>query len=525
MVNVSTPTGAVTEAGGQAVFTIALAQEPTAGVRIEIATSDAGEARVTPTELAFAPADWSTPQTLVVTGVDDPVADGDQPVTIVLGALQSTDPAFAGVDPADVTLTNLDDDLAQIVVTPQGTVTSEAGGQAAFTVALTSEPTAEVTVLLASDDPSEGVAGPSSIVFTPATWDTPQLVTVTGADDHVDDGDIAYAIGVSAAGSADAVYAAVAPTSVPLTNTDDDTAGIRVSAASGPTTEAGGQATFTVVLDSEPTADVTVSFASDDLTEGVTSVGSLTFTPPSWSTTRTVTVTGVDDTASDGNVAYQVDFAATTSSDPLYAAIVPPSVNLVNNDNELALCTMASCWPGDDFEDGNIAGWTTHGHTVSVDTTTGANGTTRSLRAVGGNNSHLDGARRNWPGCQPSRFTVWVRPDATTSSARNYIVLGPPSGSSPTNNVVFLYLASEGHWKAVNSTSDVNLGAPAINTWTRVDIDFNWAARNYDVRFNGVLVLDNFAFRNTALTQLGQADFYNYGSATGRWDQIELICQ
>src|SRR5690606_19379365 len=109
--------------------------------------------------------------------------------------------------------------------------------------------------------------------------------------------------------------------------------------------------------------------------------------------------------------------------------------------------------PGDDFEDGNIAGWTTHGQTVSVDSTTGANGSTRSLRVVGGSSGHLDGARRTWTGCQPSRFTVWVRPDASTSASRNYIVLGPPSGTSPSNNIVFIYLASDGQWKAVGSAS------------------------------------------------------------------------
>ena len=49
-------------------------------------------------------------------------------------------------------------------------------------------------------------------------------------------------------------------TDVSVTNTDDDTAGITVTPTTGlATTEAGGTATFTVVLNTQPTADVTIA--------------------------------------------------------------------------------------------------------------------------------------------------------------------------------------------------------------------------------------------------------------------------
>ena len=57
-----------------------------------------------------------------------------------------------------------------------------------------------------------------------------------------------------------ATTTALNPADVPVTNTDDDAAGITVTPTSGlTTTEAGGTATFTVVLDAQPTADVTVT--------------------------------------------------------------------------------------------------------------------------------------------------------------------------------------------------------------------------------------------------------------------------
>src|SRR5437667_2251948 len=78
--------------------------------------------------------------------------------------------------------------------------------------------------------------------------------------------------------------------------------GISVNPTSGlTTTEAGGTATFTVVLDSAPSANVTIGLSSNDLTEGTVSPASLIFTPANWSTAQTVTVTGVNAFVVDGN--------------------------------------------------------------------------------------------------------------------------------------------------------------------------------------------------------------------------------
>ena len=46
----------------------------------------------------------------------------------------------------------------------------------------------------------------ASLTFTAGTWNTAQTVTVTGVDDALDDGDIAYTIVTAAATSATATY-------------------------------------------------------------------------------------------------------------------------------------------------------------------------------------------------------------------------------------------------------------------------------------------------------------------------------
>ena len=48
---------------------------------------------------------------------------------------------------------------------------------------------------------------PASLTFTTANWNAAQTVTVTGVDDLVDDGDIAYTIVTAAATSTDPNYA------------------------------------------------------------------------------------------------------------------------------------------------------------------------------------------------------------------------------------------------------------------------------------------------------------------------------
>jgi len=225
---------------------------------------------------------------------------------------------------------------AGVIVTPtSGLTTTEAGGAATFTVVLNTQPTADVTIGLSSSDTSEGTVSPTSLTFTSANWNVAQTVTVTGVDDPLDDGDIAYTIVTAAAVSSDAAYHGLDPSDVTASNTDNDTAGITVTPTSGlTTTEAGGAATFTVVLDSQPTADVTIGLSSSDTTEGTVSPTSLTFTSANWNVAQTVTLTGADDDVVDGNIAYTIVTAAAASSDAAYHGLNPSDVSATNNDND-----------------------------------------------------------------------------------------------------------------------------------------------------------------------------------------------
>lgn len=114
-------------------------------------------------------------------------------------------------------------------------------------------------------------------------------------------------------------------------------AGAIVTPTSGlVTTEAGGTRTFTVKLNSKPTANVTIGVSSSRTTEGTVAPASLVFTSTNWGTAQTVTVTGVDDNQVDGPQIYTIVTTATTSADPIYNGLAVADVLVTNVDNDTA---------------------------------------------------------------------------------------------------------------------------------------------------------------------------------------------
>lgn len=113
------------------------------------------------------------------------------------------------------------------------------------------------------------------------------------------------------------------------------------------TSESGGTATFYVVLDTIPAGDVNISVSSTDSSEGTASTSSLTFTSANWNTPQTVTVTGIDDTVSDGSVSYSIQLHAAVSSDASYNGRDPQDVVLSNFDDDLVVTTTSDVTDGD----------------------------------------------------------------------------------------------------------------------------------------------------------------------------------
>ena len=121
-------------------------------------------------------------------------------------------------------------------------------------------------------------------------------------------------------------------------------AGINVTPTSGlTTTEADGTDTFTITLQSEPSAAVTIPLSSSDETEGTVPT-SVTIQPAEWNTGVQVTVTGVDDLLDDGNVGYTIVTGAAISTDGRYNGIDPSDVSARNQDNDPSSLPDLTAW-------------------------------------------------------------------------------------------------------------------------------------------------------------------------------------
>ncbi|MEG3894733.1 MULTISPECIES: DUF4347 domain-containing protein [unclassified Microcoleus] len=320
-----------TEAGGTSTFTVALNSPPTAPVSIGLTSSNPAEGTVSTNSLTFDPTNWSIPQTVTVTGVDDSAADGLQTYTIVTAPATSADTDYNNLNADDVTVTNSDNETAGITVNPtSGLVTTEAGGTANFNLVLNTQPIAPVTIDLTSDNSAEGTLSTNSLSFTPANWNLPQTVTVTGVDDRIADGSSTYQIITAAATSTDSNYSSLNSPDVTLTNTDNDTAGASISNNSTTATEGGAVGSYSFQLNSQPIAPVTVSFNTGNQ---IDAIAPIVFDSTNWNAPQTVTATAKDDAvvegAHTGSIAHTV-----TSTDPKYngMAIAPVSVAIADND-------------------------------------------------------------------------------------------------------------------------------------------------------------------------------------------------
>lgn len=116
------------------------------------------------------------------------------------------------------------------------------------------------------------------------------------------------------------------------------------------TSEAGVNATLSVVLAAPPDVNTVVSLVSSDTTEGRLSANVLTFTTSNWQVAQTVTVSGQDDAYIDGDLTYLVS-AKVISGDPYHLGLPTETLAFRNADNDtfntLTVTTAADLVDGD----------------------------------------------------------------------------------------------------------------------------------------------------------------------------------
>ena len=268
-------------------YTIVLDTEPTADVTVEIQVPEDTDIAVSPLTLTFTADNWNTPQTVTVTAAQDDDAVADDPV-IITHAVSGGD--YEGVTTAEVEVTIIEDDTTGVTISITALEISE-GDTGRYTLVLDTEPTADVTVEIQAPEDTDITVAPLTLTFTADTWNTPQTVTVTAAqdDDAVADDPLTLTHAVSGGD-----YEGVTTAGVEVTIIEDDTTGVTISITALEVAE-GDTGHYTIVLDTEPTADVTVEIQVPEDTDIAVSLLTLTFTAANWNTPQTVTVTAAQD--------------------------------------------------------------------------------------------------------------------------------------------------------------------------------------------------------------------------------------
>ena len=161
---------------------------------------------------------------------------------------------YASFAASSVAVTVTDNDTPGVTVTPLSLTVGE-GGTGRYTVVLNTLPTGNVEVVISSNNTDVTVPSSSSpLTFTAGNWNLAQTVTVSAGQDD----DAANEMATLTHDPSGVDYDSVSNASLTVTVTDNDTRGVKVSRTSLTVNE-GGMNTYTVVLKTEPTANVTVT--------------------------------------------------------------------------------------------------------------------------------------------------------------------------------------------------------------------------------------------------------------------------
>ncbi|MYF94987.1 MAG: hypothetical protein F4210_05680, partial [Holophagales bacterium] len=304
--------------GGTDTYTVVLLSAPTGQVTVTPSVSGDPDVTVDPAALTFAAATWSAAQTVTVSAAEDADAEGD--TATITHAVAGAD--YGSEDAASVAVTVTDNETAStgVALSVEPDSVSENAGATSVTVTgalnaapLTSEKTVSVSVS-AGTASSTDFGSVSAFNLTIDAGETSGTATFsfTPVDDAVDEDDETVAVGGAVQG--------LTVTAATLTIEDDDTRGVQVS-ETAVTAPEGGDATYTVVLLSAPTGQVTVTPGVSDNPDVTVQPPALTFTATTWETAQTVTVSAAEDgdaeadTATVTHTVAGADYGSETAAD------------------------------------------------------------------------------------------------------------------------------------------------------------------------------------------------------------------
>jgi fibronectin type 3 domain-containing protein len=222
----------VTEAGATDTVYVRLTSRPTSQVVIRASTNLASQMSTSVTDVTFTPSDWNTPKPVVVSAVDDQVADGTAIASLNFDVVDAmSDDTFDPIPTIQATVSIQDNESVGMVLSKRELVVRESGQTDSFTVALRSRPLSPVVLRLTSGDDQQVTVSPSVLRFEPHLWSVGQTVTVRGFEDYRVDGPASTAIRIAVVDAeSNDLFDPIADEFASVTSIDDGLDGVPFSA-------------------------------------------------------------------------------------------------------------------------------------------------------------------------------------------------------------------------------------------------------------------------------------------------------
>ena len=265
------------------------APAPTGNITVNVTVADSG---------AFAGTGQTGARTVTIgtggTGTLTVSTVGDQTDepngTLTATVKTGTGYSAHGTNGSATVTVNDDDATPQVTLVLMPDSIGENGGTSIVTATLERASSAVTTVTVSAAASTDyGLTNNRILTIAAGATASSGTVRLTAVDNNVDAPDKTVTVSATAENS----HGATAPANVTLTITDDDSAGVTVSERALTIAE-GGSGSYTVVLDTQPSADVTIGISSDN-TDVTLSAQTLTFTTSDWNSAQKVTVRTAQD--------------------------------------------------------------------------------------------------------------------------------------------------------------------------------------------------------------------------------------
>ena len=208
---------------------------------------------------------------------------------------------------------------------------------ATYGVSLETEPTGTVTVRAVPEAGTDVRVAPATLAFTAGDWEEPQYFAVTAVDDADSATDVVATITHRASGGGYDGLAGEAPVAVTIVETD--VPGVRVTRPTAPELFEGESYTYTVVLQTRPAGDVTVTPQVPAGAEIAIAPAAAVFEPDEWDRPRTFTIRVAedDDGIHDGRVA----IGHGVTGPGAYATVTVSPLLVTLSDDDLVLVAVS----------------------------------------------------------------------------------------------------------------------------------------------------------------------------------------